>query len=203
MAWFDDPAVQQWEYNLMKETLANPYDFVNPMWGRSDALGIILKANLEKRNFPFEIAPEDSRYWIAELLARKESLKENPRYKEMIAEEAAKKQKKEAEERAARELEEKRKREQWYWDSPEGRRHAHHLRRMAGDRYEDVVAYPKELSGRRPGEGRDIFLYDVGVWNAQKAIWEAEKKAHEAAQKEQHTVVNSDSRMPRFGYGFK
>ena len=183
----------------MKETLANPYDFVNPMWGRSDALGIILKANLKKWNFPFEIQPENGRYWYEELLARKISFEKNTRFQDMIAEEAAKMQKKEAEERAARELEEKRKREQWYWDSPEGRMRAHHLRRMAGDRYEDVVAYPKELSGRRPGEGRDIFLYDVGVWNAQKAIWEAEKKAHEAAQK----VVHSDSRMPRFGYGFK
>ena len=199
MAWFEDPAVQQWEYNLMKETLANPYNFVNLSWGRSDALGIILKANLKKWNFPIEIAPENGRYWYGELLARKESFQENAYYQEMIAEEAAEKQKKEAEERAARELEEKRKREQWYWDSPEGRRRASHLRRMAAHRYEDVVAYPKELSGRRSGEGREIFLYDVGVWNAQKAIWEAEKKAHEAAQK----VVHSDSRMPRFGYGFK
>jgi len=195
MAWFEDPAVQQWEYDLMKETLANPYDFVYPSWGRSDALGIILNANLKKRNFPFEIAPENGKYWYDELLARKESFEKNPRYKGMIAEEAAKKQQKEAEERAARELEEKRKIEQWYWDSPEGRKHARHLRRMAADTYEDVVAYPKELSGRCYGQGRENFLYELANWNAGKAIWEAEKAAQQ--------VVNTDSRMPRFGYGFK
>jgi hypothetical protein len=171
MAWFEDPAVQQWEYDLMQETLANPYDFVYPSWGRSDALGIILEANLEKRNFPFDIAPQYVKSFYDALLARKESFEKDPRYMGMKAEEAAKKQQKEAEERAARELEEKRKEEQRYLDSPEGRMRARHERRMAADRYEDVVAYPKELSGRRPGEGRDIFLYDVANWNAQKAIW--------------------------------
>ena len=76
MAWFEDPAVQAWEHNQIEQTNKNPYDFVYPLWQHSSALGIILKANLEKRNFPFEIAPENSKYWIAELLARKESLDE-------------------------------------------------------------------------------------------------------------------------------
>ena len=85
MAWFEDPAVQAWEQTQITNTDKNPYYFVSRLWEHSDALGIILTANLAKWKFPIEIAPEACQSWYQELLARKESFEKDQAFQTMIA----------------------------------------------------------------------------------------------------------------------